>query len=75
MNLVSKVRDYAEGLYEQAKARYTASDTMQMAGQKTGRAAGQPATGRGGKASGAVKAAWAARLAPRRPADTKATGR
>lgn len=72
MNLVSKVKDSAGGLYEQAKARYSASDTMQKAGHKTGRAAGQAASqlsDAAGKASGAVRAARAARLAHRRPAD------
>lgn len=72
MNLLSKVKDSAGGLYEQAKARYSASDTIQKASHKTGRAAGQLASQLSdavGKASGAVKAAWAARLAQRRPAD------
>ena len=35
MNLVWKLRDSAGGLYEQAKASYNASDTMQKAGHKT----------------------------------------
>ncbi len=72
VNLVSKLRDSAGGLYEQAKARFTASDTMQKAGYKTGWAGGQLASqlsDAAGKASGAVRAARAARLAQRHPAD------
>ena len=72
MNLVWKLRDSAGGLYEQAKASYNASDTMQKAGHKTDWAAGQLASqlsDAAGEAAGAVKAAWAARVAQRRPAD------
>jgi hypothetical protein len=70
VNVVSKVRNSAGGLYEQAKAKYTASDKLQKAGHQAGRAAGQLAsqlTDATGKASGRVKAAKAARLAHRHP--------
>ncbi len=69
MDVVSKVRDSAGGLYEQAKAKYTGSDKLQKAGHQAGRAAGQLAnhlTDAAGKASGAVKAR-AARRAQRHP--------
>jgi hypothetical protein len=68
VNLVTKVRDRAGGLYGQAKAKYTASDTMQKAGQHAGQAAGTVASqvkGLAGKASGAVKDARAKRPAQR----------
>jgi hypothetical protein len=71
VNVVSKVRDSAGGLYEQAKAKYTASDKLQKAGHQAGRTAGQLAsqlTDAAGKASGAVKAR-AARRAQRHPTD------
>jgi hypothetical protein len=36
VSLVTKVRDTAGGLYQQAKAKYASSDAMQKAGQQAG---------------------------------------
>jgi hypothetical protein len=67
VSLVAKVRDTAGGLYEQAKGKYSDSDTMQRAGKQASQAAAQAgdlatqATGRlkdlAGKTSSAVKSA------------------
>ena len=67
MSLVTKVRDTAGGLYEQAKVKYGDSDAMQRAGKQASQAASQAgdlaaqATDRlkdlAGKTSSAVKSA------------------
>jgi hypothetical protein len=65
VSLVAKIRGSAEGLYQQAKARYADSNAMQRAGKQAGDTAAQAGQAAGqltkrvkdlaGKTSSAVK--------------------
>jgi hypothetical protein len=65
VSVVAKVRGSAEGLYQQAKARYADSETMQRAGKRAGKRAGEAAAqarraagqgaGQAGQAAGHLK--------------------
>jgi len=51
VSLVAKVKNRAEGLYEQAKSKYADSESMQKAGKQAGQAASQAGHATGKAAS------------------------